>query len=264
MPSNSIKRVRCDDAISILSNGGNSVFFTLTTSDVVDFSEIRARWRNLRHCLFRSLRSSSGGNIDYVMNYEAHPGYLQKVVSANTLDEHIIRSDGFSHGWHIHGVVNRFVSIKEYRPLLTACGFGRCDFRRVTSEGVSEYLTKHALKAYRGLSKKERAKYPSARLRLVNTSRGLPSLSSYSWQSPHLERVRAMFNLWRFERNELGSLYVPSPSFREIKAIIQKCECLSVLGYKRLSDWARLVELCEYESYKQRVSNNETHTSPAL
>lgn len=263
MASKEIKKARCDDAIKILSNGGNSVFFTLTTPDVVDFCEIRSRWRNLRHGLFRSLRSSSKGDIEYVMNYEAHHGYLQKVVSANTPEEHIIRSDGISHGWHIHGVVNRFVSIKEYRPMLTACGFGRCDFRRVTSEGVSEYLTKHALKAYRGLSKKERAKYPSARLRLVNASRGLPSLSSYAWQSPHLEKVRTMFNLWKFERNELGDLYSPSLSFREIRSTIQKCECLSIFGFCRLSDWGKLVERCEYESHKNGVFNHETNTAPA-
>lgn len=259
MASKVVKETRCDDALLVLTRGGNAVFFTLTTRDKVDYHEIRRRWRAFRHFLLRSLRSKlpKGASIEYVMNYEAHPGYLQKVVGKDTFGEHVIRSDGNSHGWHIHGVINCFVSIKEYRKLLDSCGFGRCDFRRVTSVGVSEYLTKHALKAYRGLSKKERAKYPSSRLRLVNASRGLPSLSSYAFQSEHLKNVRSMLSAWQFERNELGSLYVPSISFRELKSVLQKCECLSVFGFHRLSDWGKFVELCEYDSYKRVLKKNE-------
>lgn len=256
------KEARCDDVISILSKDGNAVFFTLTTPDSVDYHEIRRRWRVFRHDLLRSLRTKlpKGAKIQYVMNFEAHPGYLQKVVAKDTFEERIIRGDGNSHGWHIHGVINAFVSIKEYRPLLDSCGFGRCDFRRVTSAGVSDYLTKHALKAYRGLSKKERGKYPSSRLRLVNASRGLPALDSYVWHSPHWDGVRLMFKEWQFVKEEKGKVFSPSLKFGEIKTALLRCECLRLMGYRHLWDWQKLVnsfKTANYQYRKEKKSSDE-------
>ena len=115
------KHLRADDALAILSKDGNAVFFTLTTPDVVNYETIRIRWRSFRHNLFRDMRRR-GLVPEYLMNYERHPGYLQKVVHANTTDEHIVRSDGFSHGWHIHGVMSCFWDVVGYRPLLDSCG----------------------------------------------------------------------------------------------------------------------------------------------
>ena len=46
-----IRRVRCDDALGVLMSGKACVFFTLTTPDVVEYEEVRTRWRNLRHWL---------------------------------------------------------------------------------------------------------------------------------------------------------------------------------------------------------------------
>lgn len=157
-----IKSVRCEDLLTELVKGGHCVFFTLTTKDVVDYAEIRARWRCLRHDLCRAL-----GGARYVMNYEIHPK---------------------GHGWHIHGVFDRFVPLDRFLPLIHRHGFGRVDFRRVGSVGVANYLTKHCLKAYRGV--KMSCASSGSRLRLVNTSRGLPRLQDYCYKSEYLDRLR--------------------------------------------------------------------------
>lgn len=183
------KQIRCDDVLGILNAENRATFFTLTTPDEVDFETIRARWRDLRHDLVRDMRRK-GSTPQYVMNYERHPGYLQKVVHKDTPDEFIVRSDGHSHGWHIHGVISEYLSLMRYRSLFDSCGFGRVDVRRVTSNGVSDYLTKHALKAYRGITKRERERSGVERLRLVNVSRGLPSLASYRVESAYIEKCR--------------------------------------------------------------------------
>lgn len=183
------KQIRCDDALGVLCRAGSATFFTLTTPDVVDYETIRARWRELRHDMVQDMRRR-GLVPQYVMNYERHPGYLQKVVNKDTYQEHIIRSDGVSHGWHIHGVMSERIELSRYRPMFDYVGFGRVDVRPVTSKGVSDYLTKHALKAYRGISKRERAKSEVERLRLVNVSRGLPSLASYRSSSAYIEKCR--------------------------------------------------------------------------
>jgi len=160
-----IRSVRCEDLLKELVKSGSCVFFTLTTPDVVDYEEIRRRWRLLRHDLVRRL----GRGVKYVMNYEIHPK---------------------GHGWHIHGVFNIFVSLRRFLPLIRKYGFGRVDFRRVTSVGVAEYLTKHCLKAYRGV--KRQCSTCGRRLRLVNTSRGLPKLDDYFYRSTWLDDFRSV------------------------------------------------------------------------
>lgn len=183
------KQIRCDDALGVLTSSGLATFFTLTTPDVVDYETIRARWRELRHDMVQDMRRR-GLVPQYVMNYERHPGYLQKVVKKDTPEEHIIRSDGISHGWHIHGVISERIELSRYRSMFDHVGFGRVDVRPVTSKGVSDYLTKHALKAYRGISKRERSRSDVERLRLVNVSRGLPSLADYRTSSAYIEKCR--------------------------------------------------------------------------
>lgn len=189
MITREIKELRCQDSLEILTKSGRCVFFTLTTPDEVDYQTIRFRWRELRHYLLRDLRQQGIGRVEYVMNYELHNPYLQKIVKKDTIEERIIRGDGHCHGWHIHGVINAFVDLCKYRNYLSRCGFGRVDVRYVNSIGVANYLTKHALKAYRGLGRKDKEKYKGLRVRLVNASRGLPALSEYLYHSEHLAKV---------------------------------------------------------------------------
>jgi hypothetical protein len=189
MITKEIKEVRCDDALHILMSCGRCVFFTLTTPDEVDYREIRERWRSLRHDLLREIRKNASHKIEYVMNFERHNPYLLKVANKDTDTEFILHSDGHCHGWHIHGVINSFVPMDKFLPLIHSHGFGRTDVRWVNSSGVAHYLTKHALKAYRGLSRRDRAKYGDGRYRLVNTSRGLPPLTSYRYESEHLRQI---------------------------------------------------------------------------
>lgn len=166
MIAQSIRRQRADDVLEEFSSGRGSVFFTLTTPDVVDIFEIRARWRSLRHYLVQQVFPKG---TKYIMNYEIHP---------------------CGHGWHIHSVWNHYVPLTSIFSDLRRFGFGRVDVRRVNSTGVAEYLTKHALKAYRGVSARMREDMEKSRLRLVNQSRGLPRLSDYAWISTEKSELR--------------------------------------------------------------------------
>lgn len=237
MVTREIRRARCDDALKLLSEGGRAVFFTLTTPDEVDFPTIRARWRDLRHSLVRALRRKyPNARIEYVMNYEAHPGYLQKLVSDPKTRDRVIRSDGRPHGWHIHGVINCFVDLRVFRRMLDQCGFGRVDVRRVTSRGVSDYLTKHALKAYRGLSAKERRKYAGARMRLVNASRGLPALNEYAYRSVLLDDTRLVMSEAREIEKETKL------RLRDYRVVYQRAQVCSLLGLSHLWQLSRFLE----------------------
>lgn len=197
------RKRRCDDALEILTRGGDATFFTLTTPDVVEYPEIRARWARLRLYMLQDMRRQ-GGNPQFVMNYERHPGYLQKVVKKDTFEECVIRSDGIPHGWHIHGVMSCYIPLWRYLPAMRAYGFGRVDVRHVTTTGVADYLTKHALKAYRGISKREREKNGVERLRLVSCSRGMPALHDYRTTSGHLELSRYLMQLQVAEVKRAG------------------------------------------------------------
>lgn len=177
-----------------LTKDGNATFFTLTTPDVVDYATIAKRWAKVRLYLLQDMRRR-GLSPQYVMNFERHPGYLQKVVNKDTFEECVIRSDGISHGWHVHGVMSCYIDLNRYLGAMHSYGFGRVDVRRVTTIGVADYLTKHALKAYRGISKREREKSGVQRLRLVSTSRGLPALADYVSTSSHLEMSRYLMAL---------------------------------------------------------------------
>lgn len=189
MVSSVIRSVRCDDVLnSFMDSSQGCVFFTLTTPDVVGILEIRKRWRNLRHYLVELF----GKDVKYVMNYEIHPN---------------------GHGWHIHSVWNRYIPLRTHFAKIQSFGFGRMDVRKVDTQGVSDYLTKHALKAYRGVSRRQRDKDPSFRLRLVNCSRGLPRLSDYSWRSDHKTKVDQMFRDYLNRTGKIKSHRLIDPHF---------------------------------------------------
>lgn len=162
-----IREVRCDDVLKFFSSHNKGMcFLTLTTPDVVTLEVIRQRWRNLRHHLARRL----GSDAKFVMNFELHPR---------------------GHGWHVHSVWNRFVNLRGGGLAdLRRFGFRMINVKRVDSVGVAGYLSKHCLKAYRGVRRQLREGDTPGRLRLVNTSRGLPRLSDYHWQSEFDSRVR--------------------------------------------------------------------------
>lgn len=145
MVSKLAREVRCTDVLRRFAEDNDGMcFLTLTTPDVVTIHQIRERWRNLRHDLVRRL----GRDAKYVMNYELHPR---------------------GHGWHIHAVFNRYIPLRRgglYR--LRSFGFRMIRVEKVTTEGVALYLSKHCLKAYRGVSKQLQGQ--SKRLRLVNCS----------------------------------------------------------------------------------------------
>ena len=176
MKSKSIRTARCEDVLDILMQNGKCIFLTLTTPDIVSLFELRKRWRALRHWLIQDV--FRGRKVHYVMNFELHPK---------------------GHGWHIHAVFNRPIDLNLRLKDIQFYGFGRVDVRLVRSKGVSDYLTKHCLKAYRGIVAKEiRANPELKRIRLVNTSRGLPTLDSYSVHSPTLDKTRHLFAMCRY------------------------------------------------------------------
>lgn len=211
MVTNEIRKVRCDDVLTaFMASSRGCVFLTLTTPDVVDLAEIRERWRLFRHEITRKLKS----NPKYVMNYEVHPN---------------------GHGWHIHSVFNRYLPHEVLLPLARASGFGRLDVRRVGSAGVAEYLTKHALKAYA-----KRTKYAekgAKRARLVNTSRGLPRLCDYHYESARLDDERKILRLLLSSRLR--------PSFltcAQLARLAVDCNCSTTLDvldlYRKVCDSA--------------------------
>lgn len=212
------------------------MFLTLTTADVVCLVEIRERWRNLRHWLLRTL----GKDVQYVMNYELHPGYLEKSIRLRTGEEFIIHGSGVSHGWHIHAVFSDFIPLRKHLRKIQSFGFGRIDVRRVSREGISDYLTKHALKAYRGLTRKERAQYPNMRLRLVNSSRGLPSLDSYLWKSSHLDESRRIFREWHSDVKS-GLRDGDEIPYFLLRSHLARSNVLAVAGLRHDYDFARLL-----------------------
>lgn len=176
MVGKAIREIRCDDVLqAFMRNNEGLVFMTLTTKDVVTIHEIRERWRSLRHYLVELY----GKKAKYVMNYELHP---------------------MGHGWHIHAVWNRFIPLWGSRlSKIQSFGFGRVNVKKVTSHCVSLYLTKHCLKAYRGVKTQLKTE-GGKRLRLVNSSRGLPVLSDYRWSSPDLEAMRKLMRTDQFKK----------------------------------------------------------------
>ena len=208
MVSKQIKSVRCDDVLkAFISSSRGCVFFTLTTPDVVDIYEIRRRWRLLRHYMVERFKG-----VKYVMNFELHPK---------------------GHGWHIHSVWNRYIPL-SYRMLhkLHSFGFGRVDIRRVNSKGVSDYLTKHALKAYRGVSAAELKRNPSFRLRLVNASRGLPVLSDYKFQSDLKDDVKSRLSKYRLAGGRIKS-------FKTLRTSLEVCALLRLSSVFELNRFIR-------------------------
>lgn len=167
MVSRAIREQRCEDVLAFFNENNRGLcFMTLTTPDVVDLFEIRKRWRSLRHFL----QEREGDGFKYVMNYELHPK---------------------GHGWHIHAVFNRFINLRGEGLLkLRRYGFRMINVKPVTSLGVSLYLSKHCLKAYRGVRESLHKGAGAKRLRLVNTSRGLARLCDYRWRSAYFDSVQ--------------------------------------------------------------------------
>lgn len=166
------RQVRCEDVLRHFGKD-TMTFFTFTTKDVVTYQQIRDRWRNLRHYLVEKYQKR---DLKYVMNYELHPK---------------------GHGWHIHAVFNNYINLRRGGLLkIRSFGFGMVRVEKVDSLGVANYLSKHCLKAYRGV--KAAQKGMGRRLRLVNCSRGLPRLSDYGWKSAYNDRVRRFLRLAHF------------------------------------------------------------------
>lgn len=178
-----VRETRCQDVLKYFQDNNKGLcFMSLTTPDVVTLDKIRERWRSLRHYL----QELHGKGFKYVMNYELHPG---------------------GHGWHVHAVFNQYVNLRRGGlAKIRSYGFGSIDVQKVTSLGVANYLSKHALKAYRGVRKGVISS--GGRLRLVNTSRGLPRLSDYHWESAFADRVRAFISSPEF-KNAFGDGYKP-------------------------------------------------------
>lgn len=204
MVSKIIKSVRCEDVLkSFMSSSHGCVFLTLTTPDVVDIYEIRKRWRDLRHFLSEKFKG-----IKYVMNFEIHPK---------------------GHGWHIHSVWNRYIPLtNSLISKFHEFGFGRFDIRRVNSKGVADYLTKHALKAYRGVSQSEMKRNPSFRLRLVNASRGLPVLSDYEWRSDFKTDLKSLLKRYKLNPSKRPV------SFRHLYSLMEVCSLLKFSSVSQL------------------------------
>lgn len=273
MQSCEIRKQRCYDSLQVLNSTGRAVFMTLTTVDVVDLPTIRGRWRRLRHELMRYLRKNGQKEVQYVMNYELHPGYLQKIVRDSRTVDRVIHSDGLPHGWHIHGVVSCFVPVAVFRRLAENAGFGRVNLKRVTSGGIAEYLTKHALKAYRGLTRRERETYRGMRLRLVNASRGLPALDDYAYKSDLraatdeiVLRERASYDELRYRywlddgdgelvptdaRGEV--LPLKSPDFRAMRTRAECCALLGLRSFAELSSALQFLKSCGVASFLGQI-----------
>lgn len=190
MITNFHRKCRCDDVLRAFAKDRMS-FFTFTTPDVVTYDVIRERWRKLRHFLVEKYR---GKNLRYVMNFELHPK---------------------GHGWHIHAVFSDYIQLRRGGlARLRSFGFGMINVEKVDTYGVAQYLAKHCLKAYRGV--KAAQKGQGKRLRLVNTSRGLPRLSDYKWQSQYNQSVvrfmrrpmfQTVFKGFPFDRQYLYASY---------------------------------------------------------
>lgn len=182
MTSKTIRQMRAQDAVSRLMEGGSAVFLTLTTPIVVSLPEIREMWRSLRHWLLEDVVHGA----KYVMNYELHPK---------------------GHGWHIHAVFSKPIDLRRYLRRIQSYGFGRVDVRKVNTKDVSDYLTKHCLKAYRGLVAKEIRNNPDLkRIRLVNASRGLPRLDDYEVKSELTDSVKALYSRARVSSPALSKM----------------------------------------------------------
>ena len=161
--SKEIKAIRADDTLKLLMEKSKCIFLTLTTPDVVDYVEIRERWRNLRHWLVRRLNKPN-----YIMNYEIHPK---------------------GHGWHIHAVFTCYINLNKYLRKIRSFGFGRVGVEVVYNKFVSEYLMKHCLKPFRDLNSLKRLG-DFKRFRMINQSRGLPPLSDYEYRSDYIKSFK--------------------------------------------------------------------------
>lgn len=141
-----IKYIKRDFRLHTAANeicARRAFFWTFTTKDVVDYSEISRRWREVRHWLGIAYKP-----FRYIQNFEVHP---------------------LGHGWHIHFVSDTFINLKKHFNKIQSFGFGRIQVKKITSLGITEYLEKHAFKPVRRSDKDG----STSRVRLINISRNL-------------------------------------------------------------------------------------------
>lgn len=210
------QKIRLDNCVEYLLKKQQCYFWTFTTVDVVDYRTIADRWRKLRNYL-----NVKYDGFLYVQNFEIHPK---------------------GHGWHIHMLCNVFLNLRDKRlfALIKRYGFGRINVERVKTKSVSDYFSKHAIKAYRYHRTLEGK---SKRYRLVNVSKKFQfPLKDYQWQSPKLEKQKIIIkelrnhykkNKYRyiFHLADILSSYGYNSKVEMVKKIFQKSEkkCLTSL-----------------------------------
>lgn len=135
------KMFRAETVLNEMMSRGGAFWWTLTTPDVVNYSEISKRWRRVRHYLSRKYSP-----FCYIQNFEIHPK---------------------GHGWHIHFICDSFIDVRRHFSKMRKFGFGRVSCSRVYSNGITDYLVKHAFKPVRANHRDS----SSVRIRLLNVSR---------------------------------------------------------------------------------------------
>ena len=167
MKNRKLQSWRAEDTVEQLLKRRSCFFLTLTTPKRVELIDIREMWRNFRHDFARLL------HFNYIMNYELHPR---------------------GHGWHIHAIIDKYLPLRKYLSRIHKHGFGRTNIKVATTKTISDYLTKHIIKAYRqhmfGEASLVGRKY---RLRLINVSRCFPPLCSYHCISDIVRRQKEIF-----------------------------------------------------------------------
>lgn len=212
-------RIECAvERIKQLRPNASLHFLTLTTPDVCKPWQIAQRWRQL--CNSRYWRSLK---LMYVQVVEWHPG---------------------GHGYHIHVVIDKWVSIKALRYHTKLFGFGRihilrCDDQKV--QKLSYYLAKY-------LSKYQSECKCAKRTRFTNVSRGLTRLSDIEYQDPCLDFTRSVISLLPADYTcsryrtmcALGHIYYTFPyhDYMHLAAIgvdLESCETLLDISKKILA-----------------------------
>lgn len=100
-------------------------FWTFTFAEVLDLKEAVKRWHRFLSD-HDGLRKSFPG-VQGVRVYELHPGKPP---------------DYFSHGLHVHAVLNQFLPVDQVRAIAERKGFGRIHVKKVPRESA-KYLAKY-------------------------------------------------------------------------------------------------------------------------
>jgi hypothetical protein len=97
--------------------------WTFTFADLPDIGEAAERWRLLMNWLVRTAQACG------VRVYELHE----------------------THGVHIHAILDRYLHVRQIRPVAQHFGFGRIHVKKVDREGanyLAKYLTKQGRTAW--------------------------------------------------------------------------------------------------------------------